>query len=86
MHFLYFFLAVPAITMRSIAEEKRTGTLEFLLTAPVRDWELIIGKWLGGFLFFLVALAATLVYPLILNFLIKPGIDMGAIVNRLSRD
>ncbi len=78
--FPLLFLAVPAITMRSIAEEKRTGTLEFLLTAPVRDWELIIGKWLGGFLFFLVALAATLVYPLILNFLVKPGIDMGALM------
>lgn len=78
--FPLLFLAVPAITMRSIAEEKRTGTLEFLLTAPVRDWELIIGKWLGGFLFFLVALAVTLVYPLILNFLVKPGVDMGAIM------
>jgi len=78
--FPLLFFAVPAITMRSIAEEKRTGTLEFLLTAPVRDWELIIGKWLGGFLLFLVALAVTLVYPIILNFLVKPGIDMGAML------
>ncbi|MGA9398957.1 MAG: ABC transporter permease subunit [Anaerolineaceae bacterium] len=78
--FPLLFLAVPAITMRTIAEEKRTGTLEFLLTAPVRDWELIIGKWLGGFLFFLVALAVTLVYPFILNFLVKPGIDLGTML------
>jgi ABC-2 type transport system permease protein len=77
--FPLLFLAVPAITMRSIAEEKRTGTLEFLLTAPVRDWELIVGKWLGSFFFFLVTLAATLIFPLILNFLIKPGIDLGAL-------
>jgi ABC-2 type transport system permease protein len=79
--FPLLFLAVPAITMRSVAEEKRTGTLEFLLTAPVRDWELIIGKWLGDFLFFLVALLITAVYPLILNFLVKPGIDLGAMAS-----
>jgi ABC-2 type transport system permease protein len=78
--FPLMFLAVPAITMRSIAEEKRSGTIEFLLTAPVRDWELIIGKWLGGFLFFGIALCVTLVYPLILNFLIEPGIDLGAML------
>ncbi|MBN2678184.1 MAG: ABC transporter permease subunit [Anaerolineaceae bacterium] len=78
--FPLLFLAIPAITMRSIAEEKRTGTLEFLLTAPVRDWELITGKWLGGFLFFLITLAVTLVYPLVLSLIIKPGIDLGAIL------
>jgi ABC-2 type transport system permease protein len=78
--FPLLFLAVPAITMRSIAEEKRTGTLEFLLTAPVRDWELVIGKWLGGFLFFVIALSVTFVYPLILNILVDPGIDMGAVL------
>ena len=78
--FPLLFLAIPAITMRSIAEEKRSGTLEFLLTAPVRDWELIIGKWLGGFLFFLIALAVTLVFPLILSFVIKPSIDLGALL------
>jgi ABC-2 type transport system permease protein len=78
--FPLMFLAVPAITMRSIAEEKRSGTIEFLLTAPVRDWELIIGKWLGVFLFFLVALGVTLVFPLILNFLVEPGIDIGSVL------
>jgi ABC-2 type transport system permease protein len=78
--FPLLFLAVPAITMRSIAEEKRSGTIEFLLTAPVRDWELIVGKWLGGFLFFVIALAVTLVYPLILSFVVKPGIDLGSML------
>jgi ABC-2 type transport system permease protein len=78
--FPLMFLAVPAITMRSISEERRSGTIEFLLTAPVRDWELIIGKWLGAFLFFVISLAVTLVYPLILSFLIKPGIDIGPIL------
>ncbi len=68
-------LSVPALTMRLIADENRMGTMELLLTAPVRDWELIIGKWLGGFLFILTVIAVTLIYPLILNSLETPGID-----------
>jgi ABC-2 type transport system permease protein len=75
---LIFLLVIttPAITMNLLAEEQRMGTIELLLTAPVRDWELVVGKWLGGFLFLLTLLAVTLVYPLILNFLVEPGIDM----------
>ncbi len=68
-------LSVPALTMRLIADENRMGTMELLLTAPVRDWELIVGKWLGGFLFMLTIIAVTLIYPLILNSLETPGID-----------
>lgn len=65
----------PALTMRLVAEETKTGTIELLLTAPVREYELIIGKWLGSFLFIFTILAATLVYPIILNRLVSPGID-----------
>ena len=68
---------MPAITMRSIAEELRMGTMELMLTAPIKDWELVIGKWLGAFLFMLTLLAFTWVFPLVLNFLVKPGIDQG---------
>lgn len=68
-------LTIPALTMRLISDENRTGTMELLLTAPLRDWELIIGKWLGGFLFVLTILAITLIYPIILNSLETPGID-----------
>lgn len=71
----------PAITMRTLAEEQKLGTLEILLTTPVRDWELILGKWLGGFLFILTILAITLVFPIILNFLTKPGIDRGTLIS-----
>ncbi len=69
--------SVPALTMRLISDETRMGTMELLLTAPVRDWELILGKWLGGFLFILTVLAITLIYPFILNSLVTPGIDQG---------
>ncbi len=68
-------LSVPALTMRLVADETRMGTMELLLTAPVRDWELIVGKWLGGFLYLLTLIAVTLIYPLILNFYVSPGID-----------
>lgn len=71
---------MPAITMRSIAEELRMGTMELLLTAPVKDWELVVGKWLGAFLFMLTLLAVTWIFPLVLNFLVKPGIDQGLLL------
>lgn len=68
-------LSVPALTMRLLSDEARMGTLELLLTAPLRDFELVAGKWLGALLFILTILAVTLVYPMILNTLVDPGID-----------
>jgi ABC-2 type transport system permease protein len=78
--FPLMFLAGPAVTMRTMAEENRMGTLELMLTAPVKDWELIVGKWLGSFLLFLCLTAVTLIYPLILNSMIQPGIDQGIVI------
>ena len=72
-----FLFTTPAVTMRTLADEQKTGTLEILLTAPVRDWEVVVGKWLGGVLFILTILLATWVFPIILNQLIEPGIDQG---------
>jgi ABC-2 type transport system permease protein len=72
--FLMIFLS-PALTMRLLSDEARMGTLELLLTAPVRDAELVIGKWLGAFLFVLGLALLTLIYPLILNNYVEPGID-----------
>jgi ABC-2 type transport system permease protein len=73
--------ATPAITMRLLAEEQRLGTMELLLTAPVRDWELVVGKWLGGFLFMLTILAVTWLYPIFMNQMVDPGIDQGPLVS-----
>lgn len=72
--FLMIFLS-PAITMRLLSDEARMGTLELLLTAPVRDSELVIGKWLGAMLFILTLLGTTLIYPIVLNNFVDPGID-----------
>ncbi len=48
---------IPLISMRLFAEEKRTGTIELLLTSPIRDWEIIIGKWLGAMTMYLCVLS-----------------------------
>ncbi len=72
--------ATPAITMRLLADEYRMGTMELLLTAPVRDWELVIGKWLGAFGFLFVVLALTWIYPLLLHRMTSPGIDQGTLL------
>ncbi|MCC6300034.1 MAG: ABC transporter permease subunit [Anaerolineales bacterium] len=66
----------PALTMRLISDEARTGTLELLLTAPIRDWELVIGKWFGAFLFVLTVIASTLVFPIMIHSMTEPGIDV----------
>ena len=59
-------LLAPALTMRLLAEEQKLGTIELLLTSPVRDWEIIIGKYLAAFTFLIAMLALTLYYPLLL--------------------
>lgn len=64
---LILVFVLPMLTMRLISEELRSGTIETLLTVPVSEAEVVLGKFLGGFFFFLALLAATLLYPLILS-------------------
>jgi ABC-2 type transport system permease protein len=68
-------LATPALTMRLLADEVRMGTMELLLTAPVREYELVVGKWLGAFLFMLTLIGASLIFPLMMQQVTDPGID-----------
>jgi ABC-2 type transport system permease protein len=77
--FLLIF-ACPAFTMRLLSEEQRLGTLELLMTAPVRDAELVVGKWLGSFLFVATLVGITLVYPIAMHMMTSPGIDQGPMV------
>jgi len=65
----------PALTMRLISDELRTGTLELLLTAPVRDYELVIGKWLGSFMYILSVIGVSFIFAIVANYLADPGID-----------
>jgi ABC-2 type transport system permease protein len=73
-------LTTPFLTMRLIADEAGTGTLELLLTAPIRDWELVLGKWLGAMGFIGLLLVITWIYPILLQRMTTPGIDQGVLV------
>jgi ABC-2 type transport system permease protein len=55
---------IPAVTMRSLAAEKGSGTLELLITMPVKDSEVILGKFAASFAMVLLLLATTLLYPI----------------------
>lgn len=61
---ILFIMFIPAITMRLIAEEVKTGTLEWLTSMPLRDLEIVLGKFLAALGFIAVALAMTLPYPM----------------------
>lgn len=75
-----FIFLIPAISMRTFADEKRMGTLEILLTKPVSLKKLIIGKYLGVLLLIILAIAPTLLYVLTISELGRPAgnFDVGA--------
>lgn len=67
VNIILLFIA-PLLTMRLLADEQNKGTLEILLTAPVRDWEVVLGKFLAALALFGIILLCTLIYPLILYY------------------
>lgn len=73
--FISLFVA-PAITMRLLSDEHRTGTMELLMTLPIRDGEIILGKYLAAMLFYLIALLFTLTYPITLLYFGNPDIGL----------
>ncbi len=73
--FLFF---IPAISMRTLSEEKKSGTIELLLTKPITDNDIVVGKFLAALALTAIALAFTLIYVISLTFLGK--IDLGAII------
>ncbi len=69
---------IPAIAMRLWSEENKLGTIELLLTLPMKTEHVVLGKFLASFVFYLIALAGTLTIPVLLLILGKP--DFGPIV------
>lgn len=69
---------IPAVSMRLWSEEHKLGTVELLLTLPMKTEHIVLGKFLASFLFYLVALAGTLAIPILLVILGKP--DFGPII------
>ncbi len=73
-------LLIPAITMRSFADEFRSGTFEILQTRPLSRWQIIAGKYFGSFIVVLIALLPTIIYYFTIQQLSSgEGIDGGAI-------
>jgi ABC-2 type transport system permease protein len=74
-------LLIPAITMRSFAEEFKTGTYEILQTRPLTRWQIIGGKYLGSLIVVFIALLPTIIYILSIQRLSSnEGIDLGATI------
>src|ERR1700730_2382035 len=61
VHVLFLFV-IPMISMRLLAEEQRTGTMELLMTNPVQEWQVVLGKFIGSALLVLVMLIPTLLF------------------------
>jgi ABC-2 type transport system permease protein len=79
--YLFMFL-IPAITMRSLAEERKEGTFELLFTRPLKDWEIVLGKYFACLFIVLFALLPTLIYYYSVSILGTPqgNIDTGAVI------
>jgi ABC-2 type transport system permease protein len=76
-----FMFLIPAVTMRSFAEENKSGTIELLLTRPLSDFQIIFAKYAAGVILVLFSLIPTLIYFISVYFLASPkgNVDMGGI-------
>ncbi|MCX6352817.1 MAG: gliding motility-associated ABC transporter permease subunit GldF [Bacteroidetes bacterium] len=79
---MIFLFLVPAITMRSFAEEQKTGTIEILSTKPVTDLQIVLGKYFAGLVLVFFSLLPTLFYYYTVSYFAVPGtgIDHGATI------
>lgn len=77
-----FMFLIPSITMRSFAEEKNSGTIEFLTTHPVTDLQIILGKYFAAFVLVIFSVLPTITYYFTINALSSPpgNVDTGGII------
>ena len=64
---LILVFVLPMLTMRLISDELRSGTIETLMTAPITEFEVVIGKFLGALIFYVILLGTLLLYPILLR-------------------
>lgn len=76
---LLFVFIIPAITMGTFSEEKRSGTMELLLTKPITDTQLMLGKFLASLIFAVIIIIPTIVYVISLKYL--GAIDLGPVIS-----
>lgn len=83
LEWMVFFLVgiIPILTMGLMAQEWSSGTIETLMTAPVGETDVILGKFLGSLSFFLILLSPTLFYVLILRLYSTPSFDYGPVIS-----
>ncbi|MBI5957509.1 MAG: ABC transporter permease subunit [Chloroflexi bacterium] len=84
----FMVFCTPLLTMRLFAEEAREGTLELMLTMPVRDGDIVLGKFLGAWCYYSLILALTLVYQAIWlalttasEYQLRPELDIGPVIS-----
>jgi ABC-2 type transport system permease protein len=79
---MIFMFLIPAITMRTLAEEKQSGTIELLVTRPITDWQIVVGKFLACFVLVFFALLPTITYYISIYQLGNPvgNLDSGGIL------
>ena len=74
---LVFIIYLPALSMRLMAEERRAGTMELLITLPVREIEVVAGKLLGAVFFLILSLVVTFIYPVMIMNVAQASPDLG---------
>ena len=67
----------PLLSMRLLAEEQKTGTLEILMTSPMRDWQLVLGKWMGALFSLLMLMGLSLIHLVMMIRMANDGIAVG---------
>lgn len=78
----FFLFLIPAITMRSLSDEIRLGTIEILKTKPISNWQIVLGKFYGALLLILFALMPTIIYAYSIIQLGNPAgnLDIGSTI------
>lgn len=73
----YLTFIAPLLTMRLLADERRSGTEVLLRTSPIPMWRIVLGKYFAAVTLFLVMVGVTLLYPILMSFLVPEGIPVG---------